>query len=53
MSTQLIELRQWLRRKYEIGPTLDERLADAVASEKYELAAKLRDEIARRRSRHV
>jgi hypothetical protein len=48
MVGQLIELREWLREQYEIGPTLVEQLADAVAAEDYELAARLRDEIARR-----
>jgi hypothetical protein len=45
---QLVKLKQWLRREYEIGPSLEEQLADAVAAEKYELAARLRDQIHRR-----
>jgi hypothetical protein len=45
---QLRELRESLRKEYKIGPTLAEQLADAVASEEYERAAKLRDQIARR-----
>lgn len=45
---QLLKLKQWLRREYEIGPSLEEQLADAVAAEKYELAARLRDQINRR-----
>ena len=47
---QLIELRDWIRQQYCVGRTLSEQLADAVAGEEYELAARLRDEIARRRS---
>ncbi len=48
MVQRLMEMRESLRTEYKIGKTLDERLADAVASEQYELAAKLRDELARR-----
>jgi hypothetical protein len=48
MVGQLRELQGWLREHYEVGRTLAEQLDDAVAAEQYELAAKLRDEIARR-----
>jgi len=48
---QLIELRESLRREYDVGPTLAEQLAEAVANEQYERAARLRDEIARRGKR--
>ena len=44
---RLMELRETLRKEYEVGQTLHEQLADAVATEQYELAAKLRDEIIR------
>jgi hypothetical protein len=47
MVLQLIKLRDSLKDEY-IGPSLQERLAEAVQSEQYELAAKLRDELARR-----
>ncbi|MBN2022177.1 MAG: UvrB/UvrC motif-containing protein [Pirellulales bacterium] len=49
MIGQLLELKEWIRSHYRMGQTLAEQLADAVASERYELAARLRDEIARRR----
>lgn len=49
---QLNELKQSLRKEYQVGPTLAEQLADAVAAEEYERAARLRDEIARRRVTH-
>jgi hypothetical protein len=49
MVEQLHELQEAIREHYEVGRTLSEQLADAVAAEHYELAAKLRDEIARRR----
>ncbi len=49
MVAQLRELQEAIREHYEVGRTLPEQLADAVAAEHYELAAKLRDEIARRR----
>jgi hypothetical protein len=45
---QLIKLKRWLQREYRIGPSLAEQLAEAVAAEKYELAARLRDQINRR-----
>jgi len=48
LVTRLDQLRESLRDHYHVGRTLGEQLADAVASEQYELAARLRDEIARR-----
>ncbi|MCU0707049.1 MAG: UvrB/UvrC motif-containing protein [Pirellula sp.] len=48
MVQQLGKLRDSLREEYEVGPSLQERLAEAVRSEQYELAAMLRDELARR-----
>ena len=51
MVKQLLELKESLRKEYHVGPTLAEQLADAVASEQYERAARLRDEIARRGDR--
>jgi hypothetical protein len=48
---RLSELQASLREHYRVGRTLDEQLADAVAKEQYELAAHLRDEIARRQIR--
>jgi hypothetical protein len=45
---QLKELKESLRDRYEVGPTLGEQLADAIATEEYERAAKLRDEITKR-----
>jgi len=46
--TQLVELRERLRKEFEVGRTLQEQLNDAVEAEQYELAARLRDEIAQR-----
>jgi hypothetical protein len=48
MVQRLQELKESLREHYRVGRTLNERLADAVAAEEYELAARLRDEIAKR-----
>jgi hypothetical protein len=45
---RLDQLRKSLRDHYHIGRTLKEQLDDAVAHEQYELAARLRDEIAKR-----
>ncbi len=50
LVTRLIDLRESLRTEYSVGRTLKERLAEAVAEEHYELAAKLRDELSRRES---
>lgn len=46
---RLIETRESLREQHSIGKTLQEQLADAVATEQYELAAQLRDELAKQR----
>jgi hypothetical protein len=48
MVQRLEQLRESLREEYSVGPTLQERLAEAVASEQYELAARLRDELSKR-----
>ena len=48
LVSRLTELRESLREEYKVGRTIYERLADAVASEQYELAAKIRDELNRR-----
>lgn len=45
---QLTMIRESLRDEYRVGKTLAEQLADAVAAEEYERAARLRDEIANR-----
>lgn len=47
---RLVEMREQLRNEYSVGQTLREKLAQAVAQEEYELAAKLRDELSRRES---
>ncbi len=48
LVARLLDLRETLRKEYEVGKTLHEQLAEAVASEQYELAARLRDELAKR-----
>lgn len=48
LVARLRELQTALRDHYSIGRTLNEQLADAIAAEQYELAAKLRDELAKR-----
>lgn len=48
LIVRLTELRESLRDNYRVGRTLEEQLQDAVAREQYELAAKIRDELARR-----
>ncbi len=48
LVSRLVELKESMRTHYQIGRTLDEQLADAVAAEEYELAARLRDQLARK-----
>ena len=48
MVSQLRDLQNWVRDHYQVDRTLNEQLAEAVAAEEYERAAKLRDELARR-----
>jgi hypothetical protein len=45
---QLNAMKESLRQEYQVGKTLAEQLADAVAAEEYERAARLRDQIAKR-----
>ena len=51
LVARLTELRESLRQHFRVGRTLPEQLADAIANEKYELAAQLRDELNRRDGR--
>lgn len=48
---RLLELKDTLREQYNIKPSLAEQLAEAVAAEEYERAAKIRDELSRRARR--
>lgn len=48
---RLSQMRQSLREHYNVGRTLAEQLAEAVANEQYERAAQLRDEMERRDKR--
>jgi hypothetical protein len=50
LVSQLATMKESLREEYRVGKTLAEQLADAVAAEEYERAARLRDQIAQRRS---
>ncbi len=49
---RLSQLKEALREHYRVGQTLDEQLAEAIATEQYELAAKLRDEMAKKQAKH-
>lgn len=51
LITQLRAMQESLRQEYHVGKTLAEQLADAVAAEEYERAARLRDQIANRRNK--
>ena len=48
LVTRLIELKESLRERFEVGKTLEEQLEEAIESEQYELAARLRDQMNRR-----
>ncbi len=48
LVVRLNQLREAIRDHYQLGQTLGEKLAEAVANEQYELAAQLRDELHRR-----
>ncbi|MCC6494158.1 MAG: UvrB/UvrC motif-containing protein [Pirellulales bacterium] len=45
---KLREMQDSIKSHFRLGPSLAEQLADAVATEQYELAAKLRDRMAKR-----
>jgi hypothetical protein len=45
LVARLVELRETLRTQFDVGRTLHERLAEAIAEEQYELAARLRDQL--------
>jgi hypothetical protein len=42
---RLLEMRESVRQRYEVGRTLDEQLAEAIRAENYELAATIRDKM--------
>lgn len=50
LVARLTELRESLRQHFQVGRTLEEQLSDAIANEKYELAAEIRDQLAKRQS---
>src|SRR3989304_36313 len=52
LVNQLVQLKESMRNEYSVGRTLAEQLADAIAAEQSELAARLRDEIAHRQRKH-
>jgi hypothetical protein len=49
LAERLKQLRETVRNEFHIDRTLEERLTEAVAAEQYEIAAQIRDEIAKRR----
>lgn len=50
LVNQLVQMKESLREEYHVGRTLAEQLADAISTEEYERAAKIRDEMAKRQS---
>ncbi|MEX2317588.1 MAG: UvrB/UvrC motif-containing protein [Pirellulales bacterium] len=49
LALKLHELKQAIADHFELRPTLAQQLADAIAAEQYELAARLRDKLGRQR----
>ena len=47
LVTQLRDIRESLRTEYSVGKTLHEQLAEAIASEQYERAAEIRDQLSK------
>lgn len=50
---KLREMKEAIAEHYDVKPSLSDQLAEAIASEKYELAARLRDRIAQQRRPRV
>lgn len=48
LALKLQELKQSIAEHFELRPTLAQQLAEAIAAEQYELAAKLRDKLGRK-----
>jgi hypothetical protein len=51
LIANLVEMKATISEQYELQPSLGQRLADAIAAEQYELAARLRDQMRRSRRR--
>ncbi len=49
LAERLTQLRETVRNEYHIDRTLEERLTEAIATEQYEEAAQIRDEIEKRK----
>lgn len=49
LLVNLRDMKSTIVEQYDVQPSLHERLAEAVAAEQYELAARIRDQIHRRR----
>jgi protein-arginine kinase activator protein McsA len=48
LLAKLAEMKAAIAEHYDVQPSLAEQLADAIASEQYERAAQLRDELSRK-----
>lgn len=53
LADRLNEFRETLREKFDVGKTLNEQLAEAIAHEEYEKAAKIRDALQAKRKKDV
>jgi hypothetical protein len=49
LALKLLELKQAISDHFELRPSLTQQLAEAIATEQYELAARLRDKLGRKR----
>jgi hypothetical protein len=52
LALKLLELKQAIAEHFELRPSLAQQLAEAIATEQYELAARLRDKLGRQRGQH-
>jgi hypothetical protein len=52
LALKLLELKQAISEHFELRPSLAQQLAEAIASEQYELAARLRDKLGRQPGQH-
>lgn len=53
LIVKLVEMKEMLAEHYDLEAPLSQQLADAIACEQYELAAEIRDRMARRTGRHM
>jgi protein-arginine kinase activator protein McsA len=53
LAAKLVEMKRSIVEEYSVEESLTEQLSEAIAAEKYELAAEIRDRIERRNRKSV